>query len=137
VGLSLHHKSQILKCHYSVVPGSLHLELPDLTDLWKGKGGLKINLRMDLQIENPTAYDVEIEKNHLEVVHGDTPIASTSITPLRVPAGGRATPHIELPIELNARALEKGRALLDRALWRATLYLQVTDTYELPIQLLR
>ncbi len=134
VGLSLHHKSQILKCNYKVVPGTLHLDLPDLTDIWNTN--LKINLRMDVEIENPTPFDVEIEQNHIEVLHDGTPVATTTLTPVAIPAHQKRTPHVELPISLNANAIKKGRALFDRTKWSATLYLQVTPTLELPVHLL-
>jgi len=128
VGLSLHRKSQILKCHYSVVPSSLHVDL-DLTEL-------RVNLRLDLEIENPTPFDVEIEKNRLDARHAGMPFAMAQLSPLRVPAGARTIQHVELPIRLNAQALSKGRELLDWKKWAMTLYIEVTPRFELPVYLL-
>jgi hypothetical protein len=137
VGLSLHHKSQILKCHYRVVPGTLHMDLPrlptSLDALWKSE--LKLILRMDLEIENPTPFDVEIEENRIVVSHAGTPVALTRITPVAIPAGQKRTPHIELPIGINAAALKRGRELFDADKWTAMLYLQVTESMELPVKL--
>jgi hypothetical protein len=138
VALSLHHKSQILKCHYRVVPGTLHLDLPklpsSLSDLMKTD--LNMKLRMDLEIDNPTAFDVVIEQNRIEVLHDGTKVALTAITPVAIPAHQKRTPHVELPIALNASALKKGRELFDTNKWSATLYLQVSDSMELPVRLL-
>jgi hypothetical protein len=128
VGLSLHHKSQILKCRYQIVPSSLQINF-DLA-------ALAVALRMDLEIENPTSFDVEIEKNRLDARHAGMPFAMAQLSPLRVPAGTRVTQHVELPIRLNTHALSKGRELLDWKKWAVTLYVEVTPRFELPVYLL-
>ena len=132
--LSLHHKSQLLKCHYRVQPSSLHLELPDLSPALLH--GIKVTLRMDVEIENPTAFDVEIEENRLDLRHDGARVALAALTPLSVPAHTTRTPHVEIPLELDLSTLKKGRALLDWSRWSATLYLRITPDFELPVYLL-
>jgi hypothetical protein len=135
VGRSFHHKSQILKCKYHVLPNTVSIKLPDMENLLRD--GAKLGISFDVEIENPTPFDVEIEKNRLEVRHAGSLMALAAITPLRVPSHGKATPHVEIPVKLDAKAaIDKGRQLLDRTKWAATLYLQVTPEIELPVHLL-
>jgi hypothetical protein len=134
VALSLHHKSQILKCHYRVVPSSLQVDLPELSTVLAND--VHVTLRLDLEIENPTAFDVEIEQNRLELRFEGVPVAFTTVTPLAVPAHLSRTAHVELPLAVNLSVLRRGRALLDRDRWSATLYLRVTPDLEFPFYLL-
>jgi hypothetical protein len=132
---SLHHKSQLLKCHYRVVPSSLHVQLPDLTAAWKARA-VRIGLAFDVEIENPTDFDVEIEDNRLEASFDGRVVARTRVPPLAVPAHQKRTPHVEVPVALDLSVLSRGRELLDGQRWAATLFLQVTPDFELPVYLL-
>jgi len=132
VGRSLHHKSQILKCNYDVVPSTLSFQRPSLGALLRGKVSLGVSF--ELEIENPTAFDVSIEKNRLEVTHEETLVATSKLAPLAIPSGKKRRQKLDLQLALSASALRKGRALLkDR--WSITLYLQVADKFEFPIYL--
>jgi len=135
VARSLHHKSQLLKCHYSVVPSSLHLDVPDLSQAWKT--GLRVTVKLDLQIENPTDFDVEIEENRIELAFDGRKVALTRVTPLAVPAHATRTPRLEVPLALDLSILRRGRELLDVDRWSATLFLRVTPELELPVYLLQ
>jgi hypothetical protein len=135
VGLSLQRKSQILKCHYEIDPKSFSVTLPNLGDLFHGRE-VQIGVKFDVTIQNPTPYDVELEKNRIVVVHQQTPVALASLTPVRVPSGARVAQHLDFPIALNSDVLRRGRALLDTRYWRVTLFLEVTPGFELPIYLI-
>jgi hypothetical protein len=132
---SLHHKSQLLKCHYSVAPSSLRVQLPDLTEAWKLRA-VRLGLSFDVEIENPTDFDVEIEDNRLEASFDGRVVARTRVTPLAVPAHQKRTPHVEIPVALDLSVLSRGRELLDGNRWAATLFLRVTPDFELPVYLL-
>jgi hypothetical protein len=137
VARSLHHKSQLLKCHYRVEPSSLKVDLPSELGTLLSPSGAKITVKMDLEIENPTDFDVEIEQNRIDLRFDHQPVALTAVSPLAVPAHATRTPHVEVPLMVNLSILSKGRALLDLTHWSATLYLQVTPELELPVYLLQ
>jgi hypothetical protein len=136
VGRAIHHKSQILKCNYRVDPKSLKLDLPDWKDLFGGPEA-QLTLHLDLTIENPTRFDVEVEKNRIDIHHAGTPVAVAQLTPVKVPAGGRTQQRLTLPLRLRPQVLrEKGRALLEWTQWAITLHLEVVPGFELPVYLL-
>lgn len=136
VGLSLQRKSQILKCRYTVVPGTLGLDLPELSALARGEP-LKLGVRLDVEIENPTRFDVAIEKNRLEVRHGDAVVALAGLTPMRVAAGAKVRQHVELPIRVSGAALRRGRALLEWRRYAVTLFLEVSEGFDFPVYLVK
>jgi len=132
VARSFHHKSQLLKCRYTVVPGTLSFSRPRLVSLLRGKVSVKV--AFDLQIENPTPFDVAIEDNRLEVKHGESLVATSRLAPLAVPAKERRVQRLQLSVEARPSVLLKGRKLLQDA-WDVTLYLRVAEGLELPIYL--
>jgi len=130
---SLHRKSQLLKCRYSLVPGSLSLSRPRLASLLQGQ--LSVGVAFRLQIENPTGFDLAIEDNRLVVRHRESVVAEGSLTPLAVPAGETRVQPVKLTVEARpAVLLRRGRALLQDA-WSVTLYLRVAEGVELPVYL--
>jgi hypothetical protein len=135
VALSLHHKSQILKCRYTLVPASLHIRAAGFAGLWQK--GVALHLDGDVEVENPTRFDVAIERNRLEAQHDGALVARTSLAPVAVPAGQTRVVHLALPIQLDGSLLSRGRALLDPARWSITLYLAVLPDFELPIYLVK
>lgn len=132
VALAIHHKSQILKCNYSVVPTSLRFDRPKLLGLLRGR--VDVGVRFDLRVENPTRYDVSIENNRLEVRHGESLVATGKLAPMAVPAGKTRVQTLALSLSLRPAVLVKGRALL-KDKWSATLFLEVAKGLELPIYL--
>lgn len=137
VGLALHHKSQILKCEYSVAWSSVELDLPSLGSLGDlfGNGRLEVGARLTVAIRNPTAFDVQLERNRLVLEHEGTVVATTRLSPLAVPAGQRVEERVGLTLALDPAAVRKGRALLSAAGWRVTLWLEVADGLEFPVYL--
>ena len=134
VAMSLHHKSQLLKCHYTLVPSSLHVDLPKWSELsWKE---VKLNVRADVDIENPTAFDVDIERNRLVFRHEGVEVVQTELSPFAVPSGGRKVTHVELPVVLRPEVFKHWRQLIELSRWELTLYLQVTPQLEWPIHIL-
>jgi hypothetical protein len=136
VALSLHHKSQLLKCKWTLVPGTLHVTPPDIRKLWRGEGA-SMGLQADVEVENPTPFDVEVEENRVEAAHGGVLVATTALPRLRVPAGGRAVQHLDVPLEIKRELLERWRSLVEWRRWSVTLHLRVADKFELPIYLLK
>jgi hypothetical protein len=139
LGTAIHHKSQILKCDYSIDWSSIGINRPKatlstLTSLIGGK--IKVGVYVDLKITNPTQYKVALEKNRLVITHGKTPIATTQLSPFTVPPGDSNKQKIEFAISLKPSALVmKGRDLFSAKDWKITLYLQISDSMEFPIYL--
>ena len=132
MGVSVHHKSQILKCEYRVDWGTIEIDRPGLAHLLGGE--IRTGLHFDLTIHNPTPYPVVLEDNRLELVHDRSPLAVTRLSPMGLKAGGTQTQRVDLQLELNAFALLKGRDLL-RDHYSVTLYVKVAPGIELPVYL--
>jgi hypothetical protein len=130
LALSVQRKSQLLKCHYSVDPATLRLTRPSISGLLRGRA--ELGLHFELTVYNPTRFDVELEDNRLEIRHGQTLVARSRLTPMRVPAGQTQRQHLALRLILDPTALLKGRALLTDK-WTVTLYARIARGIELPI----
>jgi hypothetical protein len=131
VALSLHHKSQLLKCKYQLT--SIGIDLPSLSAALKKS--VDVNLKLDLRIENPTPFDVEIEDNRLELSHDGVNVATARISPLAVPAHETRMPHVEIPLHVEVATLTHARELTDWSRWKGTLFVWVAKDFELPIYL--
>ena len=134
VGLSIHHKSQILKCDYDVIWTSFGFERPSLMALLDDE--VEIAVHIDVSISNPTSFDVAIEDNRLEVRHRGDQVATTSLAPLKVPAKETRRQTIEFRMKVTPSMLRKGRELFDASAWKMALYLEVAPGFEFPIYLL-
>jgi hypothetical protein len=132
LALSVHHKTQILKCDYSLVPDSLRFARPRLRGLLRGQ--VEIGVAFELKIVNPTAFDVELEKNRLEVRHERDLVATSRLDPMQIPAGGRRVQRLRLAVALSPGVLRKGRDLL-RDRWSITLFVEVVPGVDFPVYL--
>lgn len=130
LGAAALHKSQILRCQYDIEWNTLRLEPPALGELLRGDVGVGVSVEM--RITNPTAVDVEIEKNRLMLMHDEQPVATTQIAPTAVPAGATVRRRIGFQAKLHPGAILQGEALF-RDRWRLVLYLEILDGYEFPI----
>ncbi len=134
VGKSLLHKTQILKCHYSVDLSSFGIDRPSFGSLLGNK--LEVAVHFDVEIENPTKIDVEIEKNRLEIKHDGKLIATTSLAPIAIAHNSTERQRVDLSIELSMSLISQGRDLFTSGGWEMILYLQVTENLELPVYLM-
>lgn len=132
LALSVHHKTQILKCRYSVVSGSLRFERPRLRGLLRGV--VEVGVAFKLGVENPTTHDVALDRNRLEVRHDETLVAEGRLAPMEVPAGTTRVQQVRLTVELHASALRRGRELL-RDRWSVTLFVEAAPGVDVPIYL--
>ncbi len=134
VGMALHHKSQILKCEYSVDWSSVGFDKPSWKELLARK--VKVGVHADVKIKNPTKYDVELEDNRVEVRHRGDKVAQLSLTPVRIPAGQEVKQRMAFPIEVSPAVIAKGRDLIDPKGWEITMYLEVAQGFEFPVYLM-
>jgi MFS family permease len=133
--LSIHHKSQLLKCDYSVDTSSFGVDRPGLTALLDDD--ITLGVHFDVRITNPTEFKVEIEDNRLELRHGGELMGITKLSPLSVESGATVDQRVVLSLQMEPTKLAKGLDLLDLEDWEMTLYLEVAPHFELPVYLLR
>ena len=151
LALSVHHKSQILKCHYSVDLSSIQIERPSW-DMWKRQLGdhfdrlaartpedgddFAVGVSFVVEIENPTAFDVHVEHSEIEIRHRDSELARARIDPIHVAAGTRGRRRVDLALQLNMDDVAWDRDLFAIEAWRITLYVDVAPHLRMPVYLL-
>jgi len=133
--LSVHHKSQLLKCEYSVDLGSFGVDTPSFTALLDDR--VEVGLHFEVSIHNPTKHKVQIENNRLELIHAGEPMGTSRLSPVTVEAGATVDHRVEISLEVTPSRLGKGLDLLDPDDWEISLYLEVAPGFEFPIYLLR
>ncbi|CAN5915543.1 hypothetical protein BH11MYX2_BH11MYX2_34570 [soil metagenome] len=135
VGRSLHHKSQILKCEYTVDWSSFSADVPSTMELIAAArtGQLTVAARFSVSVHNPTSVDVEIEDNRLELRQKSQLVATTSLPRGKVPAGSTQKLDLSLPLTINANQVMRIRELITTEGWTLTLYLHVADNFDFPV----
>jgi hypothetical protein len=138
VARSLHHKSQLLKLEVDLEWTSFGIDRPGALDVLGSlrDDAVSVGIHFDVKLSNPTAHDVEIENNRLELQQAGQRVAQAKITPLRVPAGGSSEVHVSLPVKLTPSQILRGRELLQGKGWSITWWLDVAPGFEFPIYLL-
>lgn len=120
VAKSLHHKSQLLKCNYDIQWGSIHGKFAGFKAVFLGKQATE--LQFNMRIENPTAFNVDIEKSRLVIMHNKVIINTTDIAAIVVPS--RQT--VMQPIDLKAQFDLKGLSV--------QAFMGITDGWEAHIE---
>lgn len=138
VGRSLHHKSQILKCEYTVDWGSFRAEAPGALELAQAlrKNAITVGVGFDVTIHNPTSVLVEIEDNTFEVRQEAQLVAETRLPRLRVAPGATEKVAIELPLTIKPSQVLRIRELITTEGWSMTLFVRVADNFTFPIYVL-
>jgi hypothetical protein len=134
IGASIHRKGGILKCDYSVDWTSADVDLPSWFALLRDE--VEVSVSVEVTIRNPTPREVAIERNRLEVKHGDGLVAQAQLTPVTVAAGGSVRQRIAFPVSVVPSTILKGRDLLRTDQWSATLWLEVAAGFEFPVFLI-
>src|SRR5690606_18486672 len=132
LGVSLAAKSQILKCRYEVDWATLKLDTPELGGLIRGE--VKVAVAFDVTIDNPNPLPVRIEDNRLVVSDDALVIAESRLSPLDVPAHGKARTRVALDAKVRATSILEG-ASINPLRWDVTLYVAIDEGLELPIYL--
>lgn len=138
VGRSLHHKSQILKCEYTVDWGSFRAHAPSALELASAlrKNSITVGVGFDVTIHNPTSTLVEIEDNTFEVRQATQLVAETRLPPLRVAPGATEKVSIALPLTIKPSQVLRIRELITTEGWSMTLFVRVADKFTFPIYVL-
>ncbi len=111
VAMSLHHKSQFLKCEYDIDLSSIDIDMPSLLSLAGGEREAKLSF--DLRVTNPTEFDLMIEKSHLNIWQNDHLISRIQITELSVVSGDSIEQPMSFNMKLNTSLLSGFKGLMD------------------------
>lgn len=132
VALSMHHKSQFLKCEYDLNWGSFAIDAPSFGALFRGEKHAQ--LRFELAVHNPTAFDLDIEKSVVSVWQHDNLISRTNISALSVASGATVVQPMEFTIEVNGKLLSGLDKITEG--WRAEVEFELLPGIPFVIELL-
>ncbi len=118
---SLHHKSQLLKAEYSVNWNSFDYKLPGFSDFLNGKA--LTNLSFDLEIHNPTEFDIVIEQSQIHIDKLDTNIAVIELTGFAIPSGQTKRVNLKIDSLSDLGKITNFRTLLDD--WRIDMHIKI------------
>lgn len=137
VGRSLHHKSQLLKCDYTVDWSSFSADTPSALDLLDAarRDAITVRVSFDVTVANTTGVDVEIEDNRLEIRQQGQLIGQTALPRGRVAAGATEKLRVTLPLTIAPSQALRIRDLITSKGWAATLYLEIADGFTFPVYL--
>lgn len=135
IGRSLHHKSQILKCDYTIDWSSFSAQTPSALDLIDAarKDAITIGVSFDVTVGNTTSVDVEIEDNRIEVRQKGQLVAETKLPRGRVASGATEKLRVSLPLTIAPSQVLRIRELITTKDWAITLYLEVADGFTFPV----
>jgi len=117
LALSLHHKSQILKCEYDVVWSTFDIDMPSFESLKSGQPVSKIVF--DLAITNPTPFDLSIEENKLFAKQNDQLVGTVDVSGFDVASGKTVIKNLIINAEMTTQSLSNFSGLLDG--WQLSL----------------
>ncbi len=118
---SVHHKTQLLKAEYSIDWGSFKLDSPSLAQLFATKSLSKLSF--DLEIYNPTEFDIVIENAQLFVEKAELQVAQLDLDGFAVAAGQRKTITVKLDSRADFSSLNDFATLLED--WYIQLHVDI------------
>jgi hypothetical protein len=117
LALSIHHKSQILKCQYGVVWSTFDIDMPSFESLKSGKPISKIEF--DIAITNPTPYDLNIEDSVLFAKQNGQLVGTVDMSGFDVSSGKTIIKNIKINAAMTTQSLSRFSGLLDG--WQLSL----------------
>lgn len=121
VARSMHRKSQILKCEYSIDWSSLNFQAPQLSQFLRGEKSAQ--LRFNLEIHNPTTYDFAVEDSLLSVWHNEKLVSSTKVKAFQVSSGATTLQPMHFTTHLDINGLADLSTLTQH--WKVQLEFQL------------
>ncbi|WP_196137197.1 hypothetical protein [Aliikangiella sp. G2MR2-5] len=118
---SLHHKSQLLKAQYDVDWDSFDFDLPNFSQLLNGKALSKMSF--NVEIKNPTEFDIVIENSEIWVEKKEKVIAQIDLAGFEIPAGQTRQVKIKLDSNSDLGKITNFREILEH--WRVDLHLEL------------
>ena len=118
---SLHHKSQLLKAEYSVDWSSIEYELPGFSQFLDGKA--LSNLTFDVEINNPTEFDIVIENSQVIVEQKAIVVATIDLSGFEIPAGESRRVNMKLNSDSDMSQLTNFKDILEN--WRVDMHVNI------------
>jgi len=155
---TLHHKSPIFKCEYSIVTDSFEVTPPSvlgaLNDLVRGRfkdalpkvidavgdvreGKVTTRISFDLEIKNEKSGRLELEENRLEIRYKSDLITTTKIQPFYVEAGATSVEKMAFDVALDKELVKRLPTLWSEGAkdLKITLYVRIAEGIDFPIYL--
>ena len=104
---------------------TLTLDPPSFTDL-------SVGLSFDLEVRNPTAVDVLLERSRLEISNNNKPFSTVHLSRIDVPAGQTRRQPVSLKLEVTLARLFEYRELFDKP-WDFVLWIRIAEGWEFPV----
>jgi len=119
--VSLHHKSQLLKANYDIDWSSIDYKLPSFSEFTKGKSFSSLSFYVE--VENPTEFDILVEKSQLFVFKGDLELAVVDITGFEL--ASRKLERIKIQLDSNSDLSEVNGIHNLSEDWQLTMHVEV------------
>jgi len=119
--MSLHHKSQLLKANYALDWSSIQFNNTSISDVLNGKTLSQFSV--DIVIENPTEYDIEIEDSNIIVKQNAIEISNIKIRGFDLPSGGNKRVTLLVDAKSSFDKISDFSDILNG--WEVNVYLQV------------
>ena len=111
---SLHHKSQLLKASYKVDWSSFDFTLPSFGEFFKGSALTSVSF--DVEISNPTQFDIVIENSQIMVAKREQIIAIIDLAGFEVPSDSSRAVTVKFDSNSDIGKIENFDNILDN--WR-------------------
>lgn len=103
IAMSMHHKSQLLKCHYNIDWSSMDLTLPSFGAFIKGEQNTSLSFL--LEIHNPTVFDIAVEQSTLSIWQNKQLVSRTHVNAFSVASGATTVHKMHFDILFDAKSL--------------------------------
>lgn len=111
---SLHHKSQLLKANYRIDWSSFDVNLPSFGEFFKGSASTSVSF--DVEISNPTRFDIVIENSQIVVAKQEIAIATIDLAGFDVPSDSSRAVTVKLDSNSDISKIENFDNILEN--WR-------------------
>jgi len=118
---SLHHKSQLLKAEYDIDWSSIQLDTPSLKTLMNGQA--LSHFSFDVVINNPTRFDLVIEKSNIIIKQKNRLIAMIHVNGFTLKSGENKRITMRLNSKSNLSLMNDFENILND--WRIDVHLKV------------
>ncbi len=119
--VSLHHKSQLLKANYDIDWSSIDYQLPSFSEFTEGKSFSSLSFYVE--VENPTEFDIVVEKSRLFVFKSDLELAVVDVTGFKL--ASKNLKRIKIQLDTNSDLSKMGGLHNLSKDWLVNMHLEV------------
>ncbi len=118
---SMHHKSQILKAEYSIDWSSIDFNSTSLSQFFNGEALSQLSFEMI--INNPTEFDIVIEKSKIFVDKKEIVIATIDLSGFTIPAGESHRVKLQLDSQSDLSSITDYKTIFED--WHIDMHLEL------------